>query len=297
MRESLYDRCLTLEIQRDPWLNGIRTNQCNHEGAWGKCGQRDTVCVPALQELLAMLEHQFCFCFCMAWQTADWPHKRYIALRFSQMPKLESRQKRPETWPQWAHIKRVCMFRVRSLKGPMLFSGRSEISCRAYLKSTHSAYHILKRASLFLCSHWVQLLLFFAILSLHLSELLACEWSLKWSICPWIPMYQPVSVCIDLVGIGPNTEPFGQIPFMDVHSIPGLNPCGISGCRLNTYCNLHALLYTSQLNELLVTSSALECACACESNLLQFYSRACEINAFTGKYCIAREWHILLEIC
>lgn len=36
MSKPLYARCLTLEIQRDPWLNRIRMNQCNHAGIWGK---------------------------------------------------------------------------------------------------------------------------------------------------------------------------------------------------------------------------------------------------------------------
>lgn len=35
---------------------------------------------------------------------------------------------------------------------------------------------------------------------IHLSELPACEWLLKWPICLWIPIHQPVSACIDWMG-------------------------------------------------------------------------------------------------
>lgn len=44
---SQYDRCLSLEIQWDIWLNRIRTNQCNHAGVRGKWGQQHTVCLLA----------------------------------------------------------------------------------------------------------------------------------------------------------------------------------------------------------------------------------------------------------
>lgn len=102
MREPLYDRCLTLEIQRDPWLNGIRTNQCNHAGVWGKRGQRGHSLSACLLELLARFEHQVCFCFCMEWQTADWPHECYIALRSPQMPHKKSLgRSASRTWPWW----------------------------------------------------------------------------------------------------------------------------------------------------------------------------------------------------
>lgn len=39
--EALNGRCLTLEIQWDPWQNGIRTNQCNHAGVL-KNGDKET---------------------------------------------------------------------------------------------------------------------------------------------------------------------------------------------------------------------------------------------------------------
>lgn len=87
MREPLCDRCLTLEIQRDPWLNGYRTNQCNHAGVWGKWGQRDTVCLPATPELLARLEHQVCFCMhgmADSWLTSRVLHRLEVPTDASQ---------------------------------------------------------------------------------------------------------------------------------------------------------------------------------------------------------------------
>ncbi len=265
MREPLYDRCLTLEIQRDPWLNGIGTNQCNHAGVWGKRGQRGHNLSACSLELLARLEHQVCFCFCMEWQTADWPHECYIALRFPQMPHKKSPgRSASQTWPRWMWwipllaCQRGCsttgfMYSIKPLKSPLSFFVKPNVSCRAYLKIYSLCMSHLKTPSSSLslssCTHSAQLLLpFLATLLLHLSELPACEWFLKWSICLWIPIYQLVSAYIDRMGIGSYMVQWGVIPFMGAHSTPGLNHSGNSGCRLKTYCNLHALLYSNQLN-------------------------------------------------
>lgn len=45
----------------------------------GTKGRGPSACSP---ELLARLEHHVCFC--MEWQTADWPHKCYVASRSPQ---------------------------------------------------------------------------------------------------------------------------------------------------------------------------------------------------------------------
>lgn len=198
---------------------------------------------------------------CMEWQTADWPREHYIALGSPQMPYKEPGQKclanltAVNVMNAWAHLLRrihnsqVYVYSVKPLKSPLSFSVRPKISCRAYLKSTPLVcpfWNPVSSLSPSLVQHLLLPLL--TALSLHLSALLAREWSLKWSICPRIPIYQPVSACIDRVGIGSLTVRHRVIPLMCVHRAHGLNHSGNPACRLQTYCNLRALLCSSKLN-------------------------------------------------
>lgn len=161
-RGPLYDRCLTLEIQRDPWLNGIRTNQCNQAGVWGKWGQRDTVCLPARRSFWQGLSTRSASA-CMEWQTADWPHECYIALRSPQMPHKEPGQEcltnlttvnvmNASACLLWkVHNNQVYMFSVKALKSPLSISVRPNMSCRAYLK-----IYSLSMSYLFLLSFFLR---------------------------------------------------------------------------------------------------------------------------------------------
>lgn len=248
MRESLYDRCLTLQTLWDLWLNGIRTNQCNHAGVWGKRGRRDTVCLPAHRSFWQGSSTRSAFA-CMEWQTANWPHEYYFALRSPQMPHKEPGQQCPTNLTivnvmnasacllRRVQNSQVYVFSVKPLKSPLSFSVRSNMSCRAYLKIYFLSMTQLKTPSssfsLSSSAHFAQLLLpFLAALSLHLSALPAHEWFLKWSICPRMPIYQPVSAFIDRVGIRSHTVQWVKVLFMHVHSTPGLNHSSNSGCRL-----------------------------------------------------------------
>lgn len=146
------------------------------------------------QELLARIKHKV-FCFCMEWQTADWPHECYIALRSPQMPHKEPRKLDHSECDEYlcslaeeATKQAALCVQCQDPQSPLSYSIRPNMSCRAYLeKSTPSAhpYHIL----LFLpsCAHLAQLCL-----PLHtftpFVEWPACECFLKCSICPWIPI-------------------------------------------------------------------------------------------------------------
>ncbi len=100
MRKPLHDRCLTLEIQQDPGLNGIRTNQCNHAGVGGEMGAKGLSLSACLLELLARLEHQVRFC--MEWQTSDCDHMSATLPRGPRRCLTKSSgRSASQTWPRW----------------------------------------------------------------------------------------------------------------------------------------------------------------------------------------------------
>lgn len=91
-------------MKEPPVWQMFDTSQSSGTPGWIKSGQINAITQVSgemgtkghslsafLLEILARLEHQVCFC--MEWQTADWPHECYIALRCPQMPHKEPRQK------------------------------------------------------------------------------------------------------------------------------------------------------------------------------------------------------------
>lgn len=174
-------------------------------------GQRDTVCLPALLELLARLREPAPLLHGMAdsWLTS-------LVLHCLQVPTDASQRALAEVPCELDHGE--CDECLGSLaeegaQQPGLSvqcQGPSKAPCHFLLcqtcpagptwKSTPSACPIWPRhplPPLFLPALNSFLFFFPATLSLHLSELPACEWLLKWSICPRIPIYQPVGAHID----------------------------------------------------------------------------------------------------
>lgn len=235
------------------WMESGQINAITQvSGEMGTKGHSLSACSP---ELLARLEHQVCFC--MEWQTSDCDHTSATSPWGPHRCLTKSSgRSASQTWPRWmwwvprlacsgGYTTTSWRLQCQALqKPPLSFSVRPNIPCGAYLKNllpqhVPSENPMLFLFFFFLLHSFSTTPSFLATLSVHLSELPGCEWCLKSSICPWIPIYQLVSAYIDLEGIGSYTVQWGVILFMHAHSAPGLYHSSNSGCKHTVTCMLY----------------------------------------------------------
>ena len=203
--------------------------------SWGNGDKGTTVCLACTPKLLARLEYQVFFF--MHGMADSWPTS--WVLHCPEVPTDASQRARavvPHKLDHGECDECLCPFaKVGTQQSgyvfcvsqkTLSFSVRQNKPCRAYLKIYSLSMSHLKTPSCFFslssCAHSAQLLLpFLATLSVHLSALPSCEWFLKWSICPRIPIYQLVSAYIDRGG--------DRVPYSTVESNP------VHVCAFNTW--------------------------------------------------------------
>lgn len=239
-RQPLYDRCSTLEIQRDPWLNGIGTNQCNHAGVWGDRGTKG---------------HSLSACSAGAPGEASrtspasaWNGRQLTDLASATLPSgphrclakspgrsaLRARPRRVWWMPRlacWGGCTTTgfkCSV-SRPLKSPLSFSVMPNMSCRAYLKIySLSMSHLTAASSSSSLPSCTQLLpLLFPCHTLTPFVRVTSMWVASEVIHLSANTNLSTSRCTHWLWVGGcrvlYTVRWGPILVVHVHSTPGLN--------------------------------------------------------------------------